>query len=128
MSWAIALSVLTVVVGAVGMTRFVRGATLIGSDVIQLRASVLHSISVPSALFHGAEMISMDAPGAPRFRVRTNGVAWPGYAGGWFRTMQWERAFALITDGKRVVHVPPEGERDYHVFVSAKFLEAIDDG
>ncbi|HSR65918.1 MAG TPA: hypothetical protein VLM17_10010 [Xanthomonadaceae bacterium] len=38
--------------------------------------------------------------------LKVNGTALPGFRGGWFRTRSWQRVFACMADGERVLWIP----------------------
>ncbi|MGN6512466.1 MAG: hypothetical protein ACTHKZ_02675 [Lysobacteraceae bacterium] len=38
--------------------------------------------------------------------LKSNGIALPGFRGGWFRTRRWQRVFACLADGERVLWIP----------------------
>ena len=38
--------------------------------------------------------------------LKSNGMAVPGFRAGWFRTRGFQRVFACITDGERVLWIP----------------------
>lgn len=38
--------------------------------------------------------------------LKSNGMALPGFRGGWFRTRRWQRVFACLAGGERVLWIP----------------------
>jgi hypothetical protein len=60
-------------------------------------------------------------------RGRTLGTGLPGYASGWFRLANGEKALAYLTDSTRVVYVPTS--EGYALLLSvaepARFLDAL---
>ena len=40
--------------------------------------------------------------------IRTNGIGLPGYASGWFRLKNGERALLFVTDRSKVVYLPTQ--------------------
>lgn len=53
-----------------------------------------------------AKEINLRTDAAHRLGMRTNGVGLPGYASGWFRLGNREKALVFVTDTSRVVYVP----------------------
>ncbi len=49
-------------------------------------------------------------------RIRTNGIGLPGYAEGWFRLKNKEKALLFVTDRSNVVYIPTN--RGYSVLLS----------
>ena len=54
---------------------------------------------------------------------RTNGVGMPGYASGWFRLKNGEKALVFLTSRQRVLYVPTS--EDYALVVSPKDTDAL---
>lgn len=52
---------------------------------------------------------------------RTNGAGLPGYAEGWFKLLNKEKALLFLTDRSRVVYIPTK--KDYSVMLSVKEAE-----
>lgn len=79
----------------------------VGLGSLDLKAPIYgRSISRDSIDAARARIINMHAAGEVRFRVRTNGLAVPGYQVGWFRLSDKTRALAAVTDRSRVARVP----------------------
>lgn len=61
-------------------------------------------------------------------RIRTNGIGLPGYAEGWFRLKNKEKALLFVTDRSNVVYVPTR--QGYSVLLSvsnaAEFRQAVE--
>jgi len=49
-------------------------------------------------------------------RIRTNGIGLPGYAEGWFKLRNNEKALLFVTDRSNVVYIPTN--QDYSVMLS----------
>jgi hypothetical protein len=69
--------------------------------------------------------LTVDCP--YRLRMRTNGVALPGYGSGWFRMNNGGKALAFLTDRTHVVYIPTR--QNYSVLLSvadpAEFIRAL---
>lgn len=105
-----------------------RGSVEVSPGEIRIRAP-FYGRSIPMASLDGAaaRVIDLTDAGDLRPRIRTNGIGLPGYATGWFRLRNGERALLLVTDKKRVLYLPTR--EGYSILVSAsepeKLLEAI---
>ncbi|WKB56173.1 hypothetical protein [Eleftheria terrae] len=49
-------------------------------------------------LASGIEVLDAGVPAARRLALRTNGVAFPGYRSGWFRSREGQKLFAAVID------------------------------
>lgn len=88
--------------------------------------------SIPLSALDASNARIVDLSRTPELRpkARTLGTGLPGYAAGWFRLANGEKALAYLTDGSRVVYVPTtEG---YALLLSVAspeaFLERIQGG
>jgi hypothetical protein len=63
--------------------------------------------------------LNVDSEYAPK--ARTNGAGLPGYAAGWFKLANKEKALMFVTDRSRVVYVPTN--KDYSVLLSVEDTE-----
>ena len=74
-----------------------------------------------------AEIINLDVSQGYKPRIRTNGIGLPGYAEGWFKLRNDEKALLFVTDRSNVVYVPTS--KGYSVLLSVKdaaeFYQAI---
>ena len=64
------------------------------------------SIPLRSLDLAAAEVLTLDATSAYRPVSRTFGTGMPGYASGWLRLHNGEKALAYLTTRSRVVHIP----------------------
>jgi len=64
------------------------------------------SIPLASLDLQRAEVLDLRSDGARAPRGRTLGTGMPGYASGWFRLRNGEKALAYLTDTSRVAYVP----------------------
>jgi hypothetical protein len=53
-----------------------------------------------------ARVINLNVERDYKPRWRTNGVGLPGYAEGWFRLVNGERALLFVTERSRIVYIP----------------------
>lgn len=74
-----------------------------------------------------ARVFNMHESDELRFRVRTNGLAIPGYWIGWFKLTDKTRALVLLTDRSRVVHVPLKDGSAliFSIEAAQEFLQAL---
>lgn len=74
-----------------------------------------------------AKIIDFDTSPEYKPRIRTNGIGLPGYAAGWFKLQNDEKALLFVTDRSNVVYIPTR--QDYSVLLSvsdsAEFYETI---
>jgi len=74
-----------------------------------------------------AKIINLDTSPEYKPRIRTNGIGLPGYAAGWFKLKNDEKALLFVTDRSSVVYIPTR--QDYSVMLSvsnaAEFSESI---
>lgn len=54
-------------------------------------------------------------------RIRTNGIGLPGYAAGWFKLKNDEKALLFVTDQSSMVYIPTK--RDFSVILSVSNSE-----
>lgn len=105
-----------------------RGSVEVSSGEVRIKAP-FYGRSVPMASIDcaSARIIDLTTAGDLRPRMRTNGIGLPGYAAGWFKLSNGERALLLVTDKRRVLYLPTR--EGYSILVSAsapeKLLEAI---
>jgi len=85
-------------------TRFeVTGEALKLSGDLWGRAVPLSSLDLDRA-----RRVNLSADSELRPRRRTMGTGLPGYAGGWFRLANGEKALVYLTDRSRAVYVPTD--------------------
>jgi hypothetical protein len=63
--------------------------------------------------------LNVDTEYQPKWR--TNGAGLPGFASGWFKLANKEKALVFLTDRNRVVYIPTK--RDYSVLLSVREAE-----
>jgi hypothetical protein len=67
--------------------------------------------------------LSLEADYQPKWR--TNGTGLPGYAAGWFKLKDKEKALVFLTDRSSVVYIPTN--KGYAVLLSAREAGALAD-
>jgi hypothetical protein len=66
----------------------------------------------------GVKIINLDAEPEYQLKWRTNGVGLPGYAAGWFKLRNKEKALVLVTGRSGVVYIPTN--KNYSVLLSVQ--------
>lgn len=66
------------------------------------------SVPLSSLDLDRARRVDLSAASELRPRRRTMGTGLPGYAGGWFRLANGEKALVYLTDRSRAVYVPTD--------------------
>lgn len=99
------LGLTAVMVGMAFSTK--RGAVEVGPSDLTLRAWPYgRTIALADLDLEAARPVDLTAERELRARWRTNGAALPGLQLGWFRLRDKSRALLLVTDRRRVLHVP----------------------
>jgi len=85
------------------------------------------TISAESLVSEEAKQVDLTQDSPYALRVRTIGVALPGYRAGWFRLRNGEKALVFVTDLERVVYVPTD--EGYSILLSVaepeEFLDTL---
>ena len=69
----------------------------------------------------GVKVINLNVDSEYKPKARTNGIGLPGYAEGWFRLQNKEKALMFVTDRSSVVYIPTE--KGYSVLLSVREVE-----
>jgi hypothetical protein len=69
----------------------------------------------------GVKVINLNLDSEYKPRLRTNGIGLPGYAEGWFKLKNNEKALLFVTDNSSIVYIPTTG--DYSVLLSVREAE-----
>jgi hypothetical protein len=69
----------------------------------------------------GVKVINLNLDSEYKPKLRTNGIGLPGYAEGWFKLKNNEKALLFVTDNSRIVYIPTT--RDYSVLLSVREAE-----
>jgi Bacterial PH domain len=101
-----------------------RGSVEVSTDSIRLRAPIYgRSIPMTSIMAEQAQIIDTTKEANLRPKWRTNGIGLPGYAAGWFKLQNGEKALVLMTDRHKVLYLPTR--EGYSVLVSAAEPERL---
>lgn len=73
----------------------------------------------------GVKVVNLKTDSAYKPKWRTNGVGLPGYAAGWFKLENKEKALVFVTDRSRVVYIPTT--ENYSVLLSVREAEEFAD-
>ena len=71
----------------------------------------------------GVRVMNLDTDSGYRPKSRTNGIGLPGYAEGWFKLQNKEKALMFVTDRSRVVYIPTT--KGYSVMLSVREAEEL---
>ena len=69
----------------------------------------------------GIRVMNLDVDTEYQLKGRTNGAGLPGFASGWFKLANKEKALVFVTDRNRVVYIPTN--KDYSVLLSVQEAE-----
>jgi hypothetical protein len=69
----------------------------------------------------GVKVINLNIDAEYKPKLRTNGIGLPGYAEGWFKLKNNEKALLFLTDSSRVVYIPTNN--NYSVLLSVRETE-----
>ena len=73
----------------------------------------------------GVRVINLNIDTEYALKARTNGAGLPGFASGWFKLANQEKALVFVTDRNRVVYIPTN--RDYSILLSVSEAEEFAD-
>jgi len=73
----------------------------------------------------GVRVLNLNTDAEYKPKWRTNGAGLPGYAAGWFKLANKEKALLFVTDRSRVVYIPTN--KDYSVMLSVREAEEFAD-
>lgn len=101
-----------------------RRRVVLDGDTLRLSGGVNnHRVAAGELDLERAEVVDLTAPGAPKPAFKTLGTAMPGYRAGHFRMRDRSRAFLIVTDPKRVLHLRERGGR--HLLLSLERPQAL---
>lgn len=91
-------------------------------EALRIRAS-FYGRTIPRSdiVSEGVKVINLNVDSEYSPKIRTNGIGLPGYAEGWFRLADKEKALLFVTDRSRVVYVPTTD--NYSVLLSTREAE-----
>jgi hypothetical protein len=73
----------------------------------------------------GVKVINLNTESAYKPKWRTNGAGLPGYAAGWFKLANKEKALVFVTDRSSVVYIPTT--ENYSVLLSVREADEFAD-
>jgi hypothetical protein len=73
----------------------------------------------------GVRVVNLNVEADFQPKWRTNGSSMPGYAAGWFKLKNKEKALVFLTDRSRVVYIPTN--QNYAVLLSVREAEEFAD-
>ena len=71
----------------------------------------------------GVKVMNLNVETEYQPKWRTNGAGLPGFASGWFKLANKEKALVFLTDRNRVVYIPTN--KDYAVLLSVQEAEEL---
>lgn len=71
----------------------------------------------------GVRVLNLNVDTEYKPRIRTNGIGLPGYAAGWFKLKNDEKALLFVTDNSSVVYIPTT--QGYSVLLSVRQAEEM---
>jgi hypothetical protein len=91
-------------------------------EALRIKASFYgRTIPRSNIVTDGIKVIDLNVNSEYRPRTRTNGIGLPGYAEGWFKLADKEKALLFLTDRSRVVYVPTTD--NYAILLSVRQAE-----
>lgn len=71
----------------------------------------------------GVKVVNLQVESEYKPKWRTNGASMPGYAAGWFRLANKEKALVFVTDRSSVVYIPTTA--NYSVMLSVREADEL---
>lgn len=123
--WAISILLIAVIVLFVYIGHSSRNMTYVVSDEGLHIKGGLYGRMIPSAdiVPEDIRVMDLNTETAYQPKWRTNGIGLPGYAAGWFKLQNKEKALCFLTDRSRVVYIPTS--KDYSVMLSTAQAEEL---
>ena len=126
-TWVLSIFLIAVVAVFVFISYSARHASFtVTDDALRIRAS-FYGRTIPRSdiVAEGVKVIDLNVDSEYMPRIRTNGIGPPGYAEGWFKLADKEKALLFVTDRSRVVYIPTTG--NYSVLLSVRQAEEFAD-
>jgi len=126
-TWILSIFLIAVVAVFVFISYSARHASFtVTDDALRIRAS-FYGRTIPRSdiVAEGVKVIDLNVDSEYMPRIRTNGIGLPGYAEGWFKLADKEKALLFVTDRSRVVYIPTTG--NYSVLLSVRQAEEFAD-
>jgi hypothetical protein len=123
--WAISIILIAVIVLFIYIGHSSRNITYVVSDEGLHIKGGLYGRTIPMADIVAEEVRVMNLNTETEYnpKWRTNGIGLPGYAAGWFKLQNKEKALCFLTDRSSVVYIPTG--KDYSVMLSALEAEEL---
>jgi len=123
--WAISIVLIAIIVLFIFIGHSSRNMTFVVNDEGLSIKGGLYARSIPRADIVSEEVrvINLDSETDYKPKRRTNGIGLPGYAAGWFKLRNEEKALVFLTDRSRVVYIPTN--KDYSVMLSTMEAEEL---
>jgi hypothetical protein len=123
--WAISIILIAVIVLFIYIGHSSRNITYVVSDEGLHIKGGLYGRMIPMADIVAEEVRVMNLNNETEYnpKWRTNGIGLPGYAAGWFKLRNKEKALCFLTDRSRVVYIPTS--KDYSVMLSTLEAEEL---
>ena len=122
-AWALSIFLVAIVAVFVFIAYSAGHATFtVTEDALRIRAS-FYGRTIPRSeiVADGVKVIDLNIESGYRPKSRTNGIGLPGYAEGWFKLADKEKALLFVTDRSRVVYIPTTD--NYSVLLSVREAE-----
>jgi hypothetical protein len=94
----------------------------VGEDGLRIKGA-MYGRFIPRRDIVGEEVkvVNLDVDSDYKPKRRTNGIGLPGYAEGWFKLKNDEKALMFVTERSSVVYIPTN--KDYSVLLSVREAE-----
>ncbi len=124
--WLIAAVILVLVVVAAAFRGYSR--LEVSPGTLRLRVPFYgRTLPIHELDLSRARVVDLSVEPDLKLRIRTNGIGMPGYAVGWFRLKDKEKALAALTGRKDAVYIPTS--QGYCLLLSTpepeRFLESL---
>ncbi len=94
----------------------------VGEQGLRIRGGIYgRFISKEAIAAEGVKVVDLNVYPEYKPKRRTNGIGLPGYAEGWFKLKNNEKALLFVTDRSSVVYIPTR--KDYSVLLSVREAE-----
>ena len=122
-TWAFSVVLIAAIALLVFISYSARHATFtVTDDALRIHASFYgRTIPLSKIVTDGVKVIDLNIDSEYKPRTRTNGIGLPGYAEGWFRLADKEKALLFVTERSRVVYIPTTD--NYSVLLSVREAE-----
>jgi hypothetical protein len=123
--WAISVVLIAVIVLFIFIGHSSRNMTFtVNDEGLRIRGG-FYGRMIPKSdiLAEEVRVMNLDMETDYKPKWRTNGIGLPGYAAGWFKLQNKEKALLFVTDRSRVVYIPTS--KDYSVMLSTTEAEEL---